>query len=487
MSLLIAVLALGFLIFVHELGHFLAAKWCGVKVERFSLGFGKTLLGKKVGETEYVICAIPLGGYVKMHGDIPEEWMAEGKGGLEDMGQKQKPEGQSPVGPAEPPEPIDKSRSYLHKPIPQRLLIAFAGPAFNLIFGYIAILGFFWIEPQPVPLVGGVEEGSGAYSAGLQTGDEILSVNGEKVRFFSDLDDLIEKNRGGAARIEYRRQGRVQTVDVPVGDEEGINVFGESVRIGTIGIAKPLSALIQQVQPESPADRGGVKAGDRITAVGGVPVRFWDQVSRAVRGAETGAPLALEVERAGKRLLLSVTPQVTEIEVDGKKESRPLIGIQASAEAVESRPAGFRYAFAQAPAKTWQICVMIPTGLYKLVVGDVPRNQIGGPIEIGAQLKRAAEVGLSALLSLMAIISINLGILNLLPIPVLDGGHIFFFLMEALNRKAVSLRTREIAQQVGLSLIILLMLFALYNDIGRYGMKFLREYWPRLLGLMGRS
>ncbi|MEW6777463.1 MAG: RIP metalloprotease RseP [Bdellovibrionota bacterium] len=472
MSIVIAIAALGILIFVHELGHFLVAKWSGVKVERFSLGFGPKLIAKQWGETEYVLAAVPFGGYVKMHGDVPEEW--EGKAGLspEDLGAKKKDE--------EPREPIDPARSFLHKPIPQRIAIALAGPAFNLIFGYFAILAFLWVQPQPVALVGTVQENSPAARAGIQMGDRILSVDGKETPFLGDFLEAIQEHKGPMARIRFERGSETKEADVDVRSEEGRDEFGESLLIGSIGVGPPLSTFVAKVEKDGPAAKAGLESGDRITKVDGESVRFWDEVSRRVRASE-GRAVRLTVDREGKSLDFEVTPEVRELDLgEGRVEKRAVIAILGTEDFVETKPAGAAYALANASGETWRLMVLIPKGLLKLIVGDVPRDQIGGPIEIGAQLKRASEQGLGRFLFLLALISINLGILNLLPIPVLDGGHILFFLVEALNRKPVSLKAREIAQQVGLSLLLLLMLFAFYNDIRKI-------VWPWITGLFGPS
>lgn len=461
MSILIAVIALGILIFVHELGHFLVAKRCGIKVERFSLGFGKALISRQWGETEYVLAAIPLGGYVKMHGDVPEEWMDKPGLSPENMGR-----GADEDEDAEPPEPIDPERSYLHKPIPQRIAVAVAGPAFNLIFGYFAILLFLWVEPHPAPVVGSLEENSPAAMAGIQSGDTILSVDGKEVRFFEDIVEGVRASTGEKVLVEFERNGQTMSAEIPHESVEGMNEFGESVQVNSIGAHPPIGTKIAMVKPGSPADKAGIQGGDEIIALNGKPVSFWSQVSDTVKSGG-GAPLSVRVSRKGEPLELTMTPELTEMEVDGEKISRPMIGVQSAQNFTQTRHAGLAYAFANAPSETLRLMIMIPMGLYKLIVGDVPRDQVGGPIEIGAQMASAVDQGFGKFMFLMALISINLGILNLLPIPVLDGGHIVFFLVEALNRKPISLRTREIAQQVGLSLLLLLMLFAFYNDIRR--------------------
>ena len=455
MSVLIAVVALGILIFVHELGHFLVAKRCGIKVERFSLGFGPAIVSKQWGETEYILAWIPLGGYVKMHGDVPEEWMDKPGMSPEGMGRSEDKD-------APAPEPIDKSRSYLHKPIPQRIAVAFAGPAFNLIFGYFAILFSLWVMPHPAPVLGWFDADSPAQAAGLQSGDRVTAVAGVPVTYFEDIGEQVRAATGKSVKIEFERAGAAMSLDVPLQHTDGLNEFGEEIRFHSIGAHPGVITRVREIVPGGAADEAGVREGDRIVEINGEPLTNFSHLATVVKNSK-GEPVSLVFERGTELLSLTLTPKM----VKEKGEDVPKVGVGGTESFLHSVDVGFGYALENSPAEMLRLTLAIPMGLFKLIVGDVPRNQVGGPIEIGAQMANAADQGWGPFLFLLALISINLGILNLLPIPVLDGGHIVFFLVEALNRKPISLRTREIAQQVGLSLLLLLMLFAFYNDIRR--------------------
>jgi regulator of sigma E protease len=349
---LAAVLVLGFLIFFHELGHFLVAKACGVSVLKFSLGFGPRLAGMRVGETEYAISLVPLGGYVKMLGEEEEG-------------------GDAPAG--------DPARSFANQPLWKRFAIVFAGPFFNLTSSWvcllIVILAYGMLVPSDLAKVGGVMHGLPAEKAGLSPNDLILSVNGESL---STWDQLVERTMGskGSPMALKVKRGE-STLDVTVVPEKQVNtnIFGETV---------------------GEAFRIGIE-----------------------RAAEEKNPKAIEA---------------------------PWIAAQ----------------------QVFVYSELIVLSLVKMVQGKVSARELGGPITIARIAGERAQTGIKSLLEFVAFLGVNLGVLNLLPIPVLDGGHLFFFAAEGLFRRPVGLRVREVAQQVGLVLLVSLMLFAVYNDIYRW-------------------
>lgn len=349
-SFVAAIIVLGFLIVFHELGHFLVAKRMGVGVLKFSIGFGPKLFGRKVGDTEYVVSAIPLGGFVKMVGEDPEDELS----------------------------PAEREVSFNHKSLGKRTAIVLAGPVANLLFAFIAFsVGFAFYGarvPSEAAKVGGVMEGMPAALAGLKTGDIVTAVNGATVEKWDNLSELIRASAGGELKISIDREGASLDVPVVPTAKPDKNIFGET--IGTayvIGIERGVDQ--QDVNP--------------VMAVG--------------------------------------------------------MGAQQTA---------------------WWVQTLL-VSLGKMVQGKIPAKDIGGPILIVQTAGQQAALGLEHLLNFMAVISINLGVLNLLPIPVLDGGHLFFFAIEAVLRRPLNLRHREIAQQVGLVLLVSLMAFAFYNDIAR--------------------
>lgn len=334
------------------MGHFLVAKISGVKVLKFSLGFGPTVIGKQIGETEYVLSAVPLGGYVKMLGQ-------EDIGEVEDEG-----------------EGLEKERSFRYQPAVKRVLIILAGPLFNLLTA--AVIFFF------------------VFLAGVPT---LLPVIGE-------------------------------------------------------------------IMPGMPAERALLQKGDRITAIDGAPVKQWAEMTDMIHNSP-GRKLTLTVQRDGTLLNISVTPERQKIkDIFGEERAMGLIGIKPSGETFLTRetvPGAVRGAL----QKTWDISALTVLGIIKLIQRIVPAETIGGPILIFQMAEKQATAGALSYFIFAAVISINLGILNLLPIPVLDGGHIFFLTVEAIRKKPLSDRTLLLAQRVGLALLIMLMIFAMYNDIFR--------------------
>jgi regulator of sigma E protease len=344
-----AVVLLGVLIFVHELGHFLVAKRAGVGVTTFSLGFGPKLVGFRKGETEYRISAVPLGGYVRMVGENPGEEVA----------------------------PEDLPRSFGQKPVGWRIAIVGAGPVSNIVFAlivyYVVLVGFGL--PQLTTLVGGVQKGLPAAEAGIQENDRVLRINGK-------------------------------------------------------------------------------------------PMEHWGDMVEAVQGSG-GEPVKLLVEREGRRLHLTMQPEKVEAtDIFGQQQSVYRVGIVAAGEMV-TKEVGPLEATSLAAEKAYGAAALIAVSVYKLITREVSMDSLGGPILIAQAAGQAARHGLAPFLDLAGLISVNLAVLNLLPIPALDGGHLFFFLVEAVRRKPVSLAWREKAQQMGMALLLLLMVVIFYNDIAR--------------------
>lgn len=344
-----AVVVLGLLIFVHELGHFLLAKLFGVGVEKFSLGFGPKILGKKIGETEYLISAFPLGGYVKMVGESPDVEL--------------------------PPE--DVARSFMAKPPLQRIVIVAAGPVFNLIFALLLFILIYMIGvPAATTRVGEVIAGKPAAAAGIKPQDLIMSVNGRQVDRWDEFSSLIADSKGVPLDISVKRGEAVHSFRIVPETREGKNLFGEKVVYPAIGV---------------------VAAAEMVTD------RF----------------------------------------------SPPMAVIKGS-------------------QQFWKVIKLTLLSIVKLIERVVPLDTVGGPIMIAKMAGEQAAAGGVNLIAFMALLSINLGILNLLPVPILDGGHLLFFTVELIFRKPVTARAREIAQQIGLALLLSLMVLAFYNDIVRY-------------------
>lgn len=343
------IIVLGVLITIHELGHFLAARLFGVGVEKFSLGFGPRIIGKKVGITDYRISAVPLGGYVKMVGEEPDSEI----------------------------DPADISISFNHQKVWKRMLIVAAGPMFNLLLaGFIFFL--------------------------------IFLVSGTYV----------------------------------------------------------LEPLVGRVQRDAPAEIAGLESNDRILAIDGVAVKSWDEMSNLI--AESGGKtLSVSVRRGDSEQTFHITPQLKGAKnIFGEDVSRHVIGITASGAGYSERLNPFE-AFVESVVQTYHVTRLTIVSIYKLIVGSISAKTLGGPLMIAELAGQQARQGAGSLVFFIALLSINLAVLNFLPIPVLDGGHLLFFFIEAVIGRPVNMRMREIAQQVGIFVLILLMVFVFYNDITR--------------------
>lgn len=347
-TIIYAVVVLGILIFVHELGHFLLAKRLGVGVVKFSLGFGPKLIGRKIGETEYLISAFPLGGYVKMIGEDPDEEVSS----------------------------EETARSFSHKSAGRKIAIVAAGPIFNIAFAAVLFtLAFMVGVPTMTSEVGDAKAGFPAAEAGIKTGDKVVSIDGTHVSKWDEVSEAIQTSKKDIISVEIFRSGSMLRFDIKPRVTKVKTIFGEDTEIRVIGIGASKNYIIERSNP---------------------------------------------VEAVGKGII-----------------------------------------------STWNVTVLTIQGIVKLVQRIVPAETIGGPIMIAQMAGEQAQAGFLSLLSFMALLSINLGVLNLLPVPILDGGHLTFFTIEAIIRRPLSHKFKEIAQQVGLFLLISLMVFAFYNDITR--------------------
>jgi regulator of sigma E protease len=343
------VIVLGVLIFFHEFGHFLIARLFGVGVEKFSLGFGPRLIGKKIGITDYRISAIPLGGYVKMIGEEPDAEIA----------------------------PEDIQLSFTHKHVAKRMLIVAAGPVFNILLAVIIFFGIFFFSGTLIlkPSIGEVRAGSPAFEAGLKKGDLITAINGTAITSWDEMAEIINGSNGESIQLTFLRGDSTQDLWIIPEQTPAKNIFGENIQ------------------------------------------RF-------------------------------------------------IIGITAARESY-SKDLNFFQAFSESLIQSYRVTELMVVIIAKLLKGDISTDTLGGPIMIAQMAGDSAKAGVGSLIFFIALISINLAIINLLPIPVLDGGHLLFFLVEAIKGSPVSVKVREIAQQVGMFLLILLMILVFYNDITR--------------------
>jgi regulator of sigma E protease len=542
---------LGVLITVHEFGHFAAAKLCGVRVLKFSIGFGPPLgFGRfraawQRGGTDYVIGWLPLGGFVRMLGDTSEEAIGD---------RTEEPEWRG--------DPDLERQTLGAKPLWQKLFIIFAGPAMNLLLPVLVVWGTLAAGiDRPAAVVGTVEPGSPAAAAGLRPGDRLVAVDGEPVRWWDEVEEVVRERPAGRLALELERsEGAAaarERVVLDVASRPGLDLFRQNKDVGWLGLQHPRQkAVLGVTDAGSPAAKAGLRSGDRVLAVGGAAVEDWTAFARAYEASAATGPVALRVERGreearetvdvaapalgslerlgvipavvlvagvsagmpaseagvepgdlivavdgapigsfatfqetvfaskGRTLAiqvardgatheLRVTPRRTTTDVAGGEEELFLIGIQGEnatlpGALVLDRELNPLVALPRATVMTAEATGIFLQGLKKLVVGDISRRNLGGPIEIARQSQLALQRGFQDFLQLLVMISINLGILNLLPIPILDGGQALMFTVEAVKRGPLSQRTREMVQQVGLVFLVALMGLAFWNDLSRH-------------------
>jgi regulator of sigma E protease len=439
-SILATIIILGVLIFVHELGHFATAKWANIEVPRFSIGLGPKMIGFTRGETEYVISWIPLGGYVRM-------------AGMEDM--------EALEGEHDPERARSAGRDFESKSLPVRALVISAGVIMNVLFAWFlyTVIALAWgVRSIPEPVVGNIAaERVPAEAAALldiPVGARITAVNGQPVADFSDVYQFMAMARD-TIRLEFVDASAV-TVPVPTRDTE------RSDLILAVEPRLVIPAVIAQVTGGSPAEAAGLRAGDRVVRAGGEPIDDWQDLV-AVLQARPGVPVDLVVERAGREARVTVTPETTEDATADRPVGR--IGIRV-AELPRER-LGPIAAAGHGVEQVVRITRLILDFLAGLFTGRASPRDVGGPILIYQITDQVARVGIVAFLDFMALFSINLAILNLLPIPILDGGQLLFLAIEGIRGKALSVEQRVRLSQVGLVMIVLIMVWAIANDFLR--------------------
>lgn len=534
------IVLLGILIFVHELGHFLVARWCGVRVEVFSLGFGRKIFSYKKGDTTYCISLIPLGGYVKMFGEQPGDTINE----------------------------ADKRVSFTHKTVYQRIAIVSAGPLMNFFFAVVLFWALAMIgEEMHRPVLGDIDKATPAFAMGFRPGDTITAVNQEPLETYEQFSKLINRYQNKEVKVSVTRQGRAPSEDllVPVtsrpnpnilstddsiGDIPGLTLMSRGTIVGVkasspleaVGLQtgdrvvringqevrywrdldpilesiSPASAItldiertqetgertsltltlaggqvksyslaqlhlesaevyLAKVAPQSPALKAGLQSRDRILSIEGKPVQFWEDVVTTIKSYdESKTALKFEILRGTEILQLDVTPQMSsQMGPTGQEDKRYTIGIYpminyAEPETLLVKVTDPGKALVRGFTRTWDVTVMMVMSFVRLFENKISAKNIGGVISIGQAASETFKLGLDKFIQMMALISVNLFILNLLPIPVLDGGHLVFYVIEAVKGSPLSLRKMEMAQQVGLVLLMSLMVFALFNDITRF-------------------
>jgi len=422
------VFVLGVLVFVHELGHFLAAKRVGIRVLKFQLGFNPTILSYKYGETEYGIGALPLGGYVKMAGEASED---------------------GPTG--DPSEFLSKTRW-------ERFQVLVAGPSMNLLLAFLlaAVVLYQGAEvesynDQPV-VVGVVKKDSPAQRADIRTGDRIVTVGGHDVDTWEEFFVSIGTRANREVQVGLLREGTPQTKTVtPVSDEKA------KFEIGDIGVLPNVHPHLLAISPGEPGDKGGLKAGDVITAANGEIVTF-DAEFRQIIRKNANTAMTLSILRGGAPMTIQVTPRL-----NGKVG---YLGVTPSDDTKTIKPSVLG-AFKLSAEKNVAMAGMIGQTVWGLITRQLSPKQLMGPIAIAQVSGESAQLGWLALAGLMVSLSLNLGLLNLMPIPMLDGGHIFIMALEGIARRDFSVRVKEKMLLAGFVVLMMLMVTVIYNDLAR--------------------
>jgi regulator of sigma E protease len=426
-SILAFIFVLGVLIFVHELGHFLMARRIGVRVHTFSLGFGPKLLSFRRGDTEYCVSAIPLGGYVKMAGENPEDARTGG------------------------------ADEFLSKTKWQRFQVLIMGPLMNLVLALV-VMALVLYQGAEVPAyeqqavtVGSVLPDSAAAKAGIQPGDRIVAVDDVPVGTWEKFSMEIIPRADREVRLEIDRAGRrieQKIVPTAVGKYE----------MGDIGVVPPMRPQIRDLSSGEPAEEAGLAPGDIILAVGSEKPIAQPRIIEVIRASE-GQPLAFEVLRNGETRTITVTPR--------KFGETPRIGATIIPYEFRTMKPGIIEAVKLSAERNWEWSKLIVRTLAGLFTRDTPVKQLMGPVAIAGLSGEAAQAGWIQLFSLMAMISLNLGLLNLMPVPVLDGGHIAILALEGLSRRDFSMKVKEKMLLAGFVLLLMLMATVIYNDLAR--------------------
>lgn len=451
MNLLQTILAfavvLGVLIIVHELGHYLVARWCGVKVLRFSVGMGKVIYSRRVGpdQTEWAVSILPLGGYVKMLD-------ARDHDGL-------------------PLSPEERKREFTSQSVWRRIAIVAAGPIANFLLAILVFVALFVHGiPEPSTKLRAPAEQTAAWQAGLRGGDHIVAVNGKAVHVWNDLRWAMVQAVVDRQPVKFDVQrgdmsvGKqdVQAVVMPVASISTEELEGDFLGKLGLDVARP-PAVLGKVVPDGPAQRAGLQEGDLVQAIDGKRISDGLMLVETVRAA-AGKTLTLDVLRAGQTRAIALVPDA--VEQDGQRFGRIKVEVPMMPEMVTegSNPV---VALWKGVVKTWDTAAMTLKMVGKMIVGEVSWKNVTGPITIADYAGQTARIGLVSYLSFIAFVSISLGVMNLLPIPVLDGGHLLYYAVEVLTGRPVSERVSAVAQRAGIGILMTLMLVAVFNDINR--------------------
>ena len=440
------IVVLGVLIVVHEFGHYLAARYCGVRVLRFSVGFGRTLWQRRLGRdgTEWAVGIFPLGGYVKM--------LDEREGEV---------------------APEELERAFNRQSVGKRSLIVAAGPAANFVLAIVLYWAVFMLGSEELrPILGTPPAASPAAIAGVVNGEQVRTVDGEPVVTWNDLRWMLlhkaaTQESAELEVINEQREIALRRLPLAAAGEQGWE--GDALeRLGIRFFRPDIPPVVGKVMAGSPGELAGIRQGDEIVAIDGAAVHTWHEFVLLVREAAARS-LLVELLRDGRIVAVNVVPEA--VSERGKQIGRIGVAVAESRDSTREVRTFVRYGFfaagAKAVAETWDKSVFSLVMLGKMLTGEVSWRNLSGPVTIADYAGQSARLGIDYYLKFMALVSISLGVLNLLPIPVLDGGHLMYYVIEVVRRRPLSERAMEISQQVGLSILFVLMAFAFFNDMNR--------------------
>ena len=439
------ILVLTLLVFVHEFGHYWVARRFGIHAEVFSIGFGPELFGwtDRRG-TRWKVSAIPLGGYVRFLGDSDATSATSDGEGL---------------------SPEDRRRAFFSQPLYARAAVVVGGPLANLVFAFVLLTGVFLFAGKPYsPAVVAVQTDGPAARAGLQTGDQIVRLGDKPIHRFEDIQEVQFLNLAKPLGIQYRRGGQTLQGEVQPQFCERTDRYNNTLRFGDLGVDQLIRPVVGGFSANSPAQAAGLKVGDRLLAIDGKPVDHFARIPELI-GSRAGQPLDLKFERDGQQLDTTVVAAVDKtVDCAGKEHTVGRLRIRP-VNTTEVRDLGLVGAMGAGVSHVWNMTSMFVTSMGQILTANRPVDELGGPIRIAKAAGEASYAGWMGILNLMIALSVVLGVFNLLPVPMLDGGHLAMYLYEAVRGRPLSLKAQELGLKVGFALVIGMALIATFNDI----------------------
>jgi regulator of sigma E protease len=438
------VLVLTLLVFVHEYGHYWVARRFGIHAEVFSIGFGPELFGwTDRNGTRWKVSAVPLGGYVKFLGDS---------------------DAASATHEARPLPTDQRRRAFFTQPLYARAAVVLGGPVANLLFAILLLTGVFYAAGEPYsPAIVAVQADGPAAKAGLRTGDEIVSLHGKRIDRFEDISDTQFLNLAEPMAVEFRRNGQPMTSRIAPQFCERVDKYGNTMRYGELGLDPMIRPVVGGFVPNSPAEAAGIKVGDVLTSIDGQPVDHFTHIPELI-GARAGQPLAVVYNRDGREIETTLVPEADKVSECGKEKIVGRLRIRP-ANVTEFRSHDVVGAMGAGVRHVWTMTTMFYTSLVQIVIATRPVDELGGPLRIAKAAGEASYSGWVGILQLVIALSVVLGVFNLLPVPMLDGGHLAMYLYEAVRGQPLGLKAQEVGLRIGFALVIGIALIATFNDI----------------------